>query len=405
MTDLTATVLQLARLVAHPTISSDSNLALINEVADHLGAHGARIEILPDPTGQKANLWATFGPDAPGGLVLSAHSDVVPVEGQHWHTDPFELTEVPQGLAARGACDMKGFLACVLAKAPQIAAAAHHRPVHIALTHDEEVGCHGAEALCAHLVARGAAPALCIVGEPTLMQVIDGHKGCFEYHTRFTGLAGHGSAPDQGVNAIVFAVRYAAKLMDLAAAFKADPPPGSRFDPPWTTINIGLLNGGFAPNVIPEEADLGWDMRPVRPGDGAFVKETMAAFVRDELLPEMRRIHPGADIVLEVEGEVRGLDPQEPNPARARAMALTGANGAGTVAFGTEAGLFQSLGCATVVCGPGSIDQAHKADEWIAADELSKCLAFLDGLTARLSSGKLPDTWVENSPDPDHLTA
>jgi acetylornithine deacetylase len=390
MTDLTATVLHLARLVAHPTISSEPNLALIDEVAGHLADHGARIEILPDPTGQKANLWASFGPDAPGGLVLSAHSDVVPVEGQHWHTDPFVLTEVPDGLAARGACDMKGFLACLLAKAPEIAAAARHRPVHIALTHDEEVGCHGARALCAHLAARGAAPALCIVGEPTLMQVIDGHKGCFEYHTRFTGLAGHGSAPDLGVNAIAFAVRYAAKLMELAAAFRAAPPPGSRFDPPWTTINLGRLNGGFAPNVIPEEADLGWEMRPVRPGDAEFVKDTLAAFVEGELLPEMRRVHPGAGIVLDVEGEVCGLDPQEPNPARTLAMELTGANGAGTVAFGTEAGLFQSIGCATVVCGPGSIDQAHKADEWIAVDQLTACLSFLDRLNTRLASGRVP---------------
>ncbi len=388
MTDLTSALAHLERLVAHPTVSSDPNRVLIDEMAETLDHAGARLDILPDPTGQKANLWATFGPDVPGGVILSGHSDVVPVAGQDWHTDPFALTEVEGGrLAGRGTCDMKGFLACVLAMAPQLAAASRHRPIHIAVTHDEEVGCLGAQALCAALAERGAAPGLAIVGEPTLMQVIDGHKGCFEYHTRFTGLAGHGSAPDRGVNALAYATRYATALLELAAGFKADPPAESRFDPPWTTINLGQLAAGFAPNVIPEEAELGWEMRPVRPGDAALVKETLERLVRDELLPEMQRVHPGAGIVLDIIGEVPGLDPQEPNPARDLVFELTGANGAGTVAFGTEAGLFQALGCATVVCGPGSIEQAHKPDEWIALDQMAACLGFLDRLSARHASG------------------
>ncbi|SLN72611.1 acetylornithine deacetylase [Roseisalinus antarcticus] len=385
MTGLTETIAHLGRLVAYPTVSTDSNLALITDTAERLEALGAKVEILHDTTWSKANLWATFGPDVPGGIVLSGHTDVVPVDGQHWSSDPFLLTETDNGLAARGACDMKGFIAACMAMAPRFAERATQRPVHFAFTYDEEVGCIGGQALVDALRTRGAQPAMAIIGEPTSMQVIEGHKGCCEYSVRFTGLAGHGSSPDCGVNAVDYAVRYVTRLHALAEDLKGRTPRGSRFEPPWTTINVGRLNGGQAHNVIPSEADLSWEMRPVQPSDTDFVREAIESYASGTLLPAMRAVHPEAAIETEVIGDVRGLEPMEPNAARDLVAELTGANGAGTVPFGTEAGLFQSMGLSAVVCGPGSIDQAHKPDEWIAKDQLQACLAFLDRLSTRLS--------------------
>ena len=382
MTLLDQTIDHLGRLVAYPTVSSDSNLAMIHDLAERLEGIGARVEVMADDSGAKANLWATLGPDEPGGVVLSGHTDVVPTLGQVWQSDPFVLTEVPEGLAARGACDMKGFIACCLSMAPRLLAAATERPVHFAFTYDEETGCFGGQALMEALRARGLRPGLAIIGEPTSMQVIDGHKGCCEYTARIRGKAGHGSAPGAGVNAVGYAVRYAARLQALEEDLRARMPEGSPFDPPWSTINIGRLSGGQAHNVIPEEAEIDWEMRPVQWDDALYVKARMAAYVGETLLPAMRAVHPGADIETVVVGEVPGLEPRAENPARDVALRLTGGNRPGTVAFGTEAGLYQELGIPTVVCGPGSITQAHTAGEWIARDQIEACLAFLGGLCA-----------------------
>ena len=375
----------LAELIAFPTVSSDSNLALIQHLADRLEAAGARTEVHLDPTGAKANLFATIGPETDGGIVLSGHSDVVPVTDQDWTTDPFELVERDGRLYGRGTCDMKGFIAATVAMAPRYAALGPKRPIHFAFTYDEEVGCLGAQDLARTLADKGIRPSVAIIGEPTSMRVIEGHKGCYEYTTHFTGLEGHGSGPDRGVNAVEYAVRYVARLLELKEALKGRAPGDNRFDPPWTTISTGVLQGGHARNVIPGKARLEWEMRPVQPSDADFVKNDLAQFCAHTLLPAMRAVSPDADIVTETVGEVDGLVPADANEAKAIVMELTGANGAGLVPFGTEAGIFQALGMSAVICGPGSIDQAHKPDEYLAIDQLAECLGMLERLGGKLA--------------------
>jgi len=376
----------LADLIAFPTVSADSNLELIAYAADRLGDLGARTSVMTDPSGHKANLFATLGPEGDGGIVLSGHSDVVPVEDQDWSSDPFTLREADGLLYGRGACDMKGFIAAALAVAPRYAALDLARPVHFCFTYDEEVGCLGARQLVDDLKRLKIRPAVAIVGEPTEMRIIEGHKGCCEYTTTFTGLEGHGSNPDAGVNAVEYAVRYVSRLMELAEALKSRAPADSRFEPPWTTLQIGSLSGGVAHNVIPGHASVEWEMRPVVEADRLFVRAQIEAYAAEVLLPAMRAVAPQAAISTEVIGEVSGLEPADDNEARRIVAELTGANGADVVAFGTEAGLFQGLGMSAVVCGPGSIAQAHKPDEYVSLDQLQSCLDMLTGLERRLTA-------------------
>lgn len=370
----------LAELVAFPSVSSQPNDAISAFCAERLADAGAEVEWMPDATGDKVNLWARIGPDGPGGLILSAHTDVVPVDGQDWSADPFALTERDGRLHARGACDMKGFVACVLTAAHDLAAARLPVPVWVALTHDEEVGCIGAGRLVAALAARGVSPAMAWIGEPTGMGVVEAHKGCCEYTVTFTGRAGHGSTPERGANAVLAAHAYVAELMDLAAALRDLAPTANPFDPPFATVNVGRLAGGFAHNVIPDHAELQWDLRPLRDQDRLFVRAGIDRFVAEILLPGMRARAPEADIATAVIGEVAPLLPTPDNALRDLLGGL-GCPAAPAVAFGTEAGLFQSLGADTVVCGPGHIAQAHTPDEYIETAQLARCLAVL---------GKLP---------------
>ncbi|MFW8595149.1 acetylornithine deacetylase [Cribrihabitans neustonicus] len=385
MTLLEETKTLLGELIAFPTVSTDSNLGLIRHLAEKLGAAGAKVEIGQDATGAKANLFATIGPVRDGGIVLSGHTDVVPVTDQDWTTDPFVMAERDGRLYGRGACDMKGFIAAAVAMAPRFAAARPQRPLHFAFTYDEETGCLGAQALAAELKRKGLKPAVAIIGEPTSMQIIEGHKGCCEYTTRFTGLEGHGSAPERGVNAVEYAARYVVKLLELKEALKVRAPEKSRFDPPWTTINTGSLNGGTVHNVIPGKARVEWEMRPVQASDSGFVKDRLDGYCAAELLPAMQAVHPSASIETEVIGEVAGLEPMAESEARGLMAELTGANAADVVPFGTEAGIFQELGISTVVCGPGSIAQAHKPDEYISISQLEQCLAMLERLVPKLT--------------------
>lgn len=374
----------LGRLIAFPTVSADSNLGMIDYLADRLSDAGARVEVHRDATGAKANLFATIGPEVDGGILLSGHSDVVPVADQDWSSDPFAMVERDGRLYGRGTCDMKGFIAAAVTMAPLYARTARSRPIHFAFTHDEEIGCLGAQGLAQILRDRAVRPSVAIIGEPTMMRVIEGHKGCFEYSVHFTGMEGHGSAPDRGVNAVEYAVRYVARLLELRERLKTLAPADSRFDPPWTTINTGALLGGVAHNVIPGKARIDWEMRPVQRGDADLVKADLHDYCTHHLLPAMRRVCPDADIITEVIGEVDGLQPADANEARDIVMELTGANGAGLVPFGTEAGIFQAIGMSAVICGPGSIDQAHKPDEYLSVDQLSQCLAMLERLGAKL---------------------
>lgn len=381
-----ATLEILSDLIGFPTVSADSNLALIDYAAEYLARLGASVQTFRAPDGTKANLFATIGPEVDGGIVLSGHSDVVPVTDQAWSSDPFGL-RVAEGKAyGRGTCDMKGFIAAVLATAPHYAKKDLRRPVHFAFTYDEEVGCLGAQALMHELALLPFKPSVCIIGEPTEMRIIEGHKGCCEYTVTFSGLEGHGSQPDHGVNAVEYAVRYVTRLMELRETLKGRAPEGSRFDPPWTTVQVGRLSGGVAHNVIPGLAQLDWEMRPVRNSDADFLKREIAAYVNDDLLPAMRAVSKDADISTEIIGEVDGLEPVPESEALKIVAELTGANGADLVAFGTEAGLFQKLGISTVVCGPGSIEQAHKPDEFIALDQIDQCLVMLDKITAKLTA-------------------
>ncbi|MDU8911705.1 acetylornithine deacetylase [Aestuariicoccus sp. MJ-SS9] len=386
MTLLPRTEEILGDLIAFPTVSRDPNLAMISHMAGLLESHGARVEVFHDDTGHKANLFATMGPETRGGIVLSGHSDVVPVEDQDWSSDPFALAERDNALFGRGTCDMKGFIAASLALAETVDPKSLRKPLHFCFTHDEETGCLGAQALVPELQKRGYAPAMAIVGEPTEMRVIEGHKGCCEYTARFTGLEGHGSNPDAGVNAVTYAVRYVTRLMELAEALRHRAPPDSRFDPPWTSINIGRLAGGVAHNVIPGRAEVDWEMRPVQNADADFVKAELARYIDTELLPAMRHVYPAADISTEVIGEVVGLEPMPKNRAKELIAGLTGRNSADVVPFGTEAGLFQQIGMSVVVCGPGSIAQAHKPDEFVTRDQLAQCLGLLQGIARSVAA-------------------
>jgi acetylornithine deacetylase len=376
----------LGDLIAFPTVSSASNLDLIAYASDLLGDAGASVSVNRDATGAKANLFATLGPAGDGGIVLSGHTDVVPVEGQDWTSDPFRMVERDGRLYGRGACDMKGFIAACLAMAPRYAALDLKRPLHFAFTYDEEIGCFGAQALVGEIARAGIRPAVALVGEPTGMRVIEGHKGCYEYTTEFTGLEGHGSQPDRGVNAVEYAARYINRLLDLGEALKPRAPAGSRFDPPWSTLQVGCIHGGAARNIIAGHCSVEWEMRPVQQSDADFVRDGIARHVDTVLRPAMRAVSPDADIVTLTVGEVEGLQVVPESEARAIVCELTGQSGADVVAFGTEAGLFQAAGMSAVICGPGSISQAHKPDEFVALDQLAACMNMLEKLGAKLTA-------------------
>lgn len=373
----------LTDLIGFPTVSADSNLDLIGYAGEILEGLGARAELTYDADGNKANLFATLGPDSDGGFILSGHTDVVPVEGQPWTVDPFRATIGNGNVYGRGSCDMKAFIACALAMAPRFREADLVRPVHFAFSFDEEVGCLGAPLMLEQLSRRGIRPSVCIIGEPTGMGVIEGHKGCYEYHTVFTGLEGHCSVPERGVNAVEYAVRFISRLMEIAEELKTRAPAGSPFDPPWSTIQTGRIAGGIARNVIARHCEIDWEMRPVNRDDARYALERINRYASEELLPRMRRVCPDADLVTHVIGEVGGLEPVSESEAIRIARELTG-NDTAVVSFGTEAGLFQEMDISTVVCGPGSINQAHKPDEFVSFDQLQRCLDMLDGLVPRL---------------------
>jgi acetylornithine deacetylase len=384
--DLEAATEALGALIAFPSVSSDSNLDLIAWAQTRLDALGARTQMTLDREGRKANLFATIGPMIDGGVVLSGHTDVVPADGGQWASDPFAMRAAEGRLYGRGACDMKGFIACALAMAPRFAAAALARPLHIALSYDEETGCLGAPVMLEALGRSGPMPSICIVGEPTEMRVIEGHKAVHEYTTRFSGLEGHGSQPGLGVNAVEYAARFVVELLDIKDALRARAPANGVFDPPWSTLNVGRIEGGVAHNVIAGRAQVDWEYRPVSPEDAAYVKARVEAHLHGHLAPRMRAVHPGAHVTTQTIGEVVGLSPMSNGEAATLAEALTGTKGRGTVSFGTEAGLFQAHGIATVVCGPGSIAQAHKPDEFVTLDQMARCLEMIDRLLPRLSA-------------------
>jgi len=369
-------------LISFKTISGEDNSSLIDycdNILKNLGASSFRTY---DKDKKRVNLFATLKTKKTNEktpIILSGHTDVVPVS-KSWSTDPFKATVKDDKLYGRGACDMKGFIACLLAYAPVYSKSDLDRDIHFSFTFDEETACQGAPILIEELKKKGIKNGICIVGEPTNMKIIDAHKGCYEYTTHFEGLAGHGSAPDKGVSAVEYAVKFVNKLLELREILKKRAPKKSTFDPPYTTLQIGGISGGIARNVIADRCRVDWELRPVVKEDGIFINSEIDKFVNEKLLPDMKKIYPKSSIKKEVIGEIIGFERDEKSEACSLISSITGDNSREAVSFGTEAGLFQEIGISTVVCGPGSIEQAHKVDEFIKLNELKKCLKLLDGI-------------------------
>jgi acetylornithine deacetylase len=376
--------LELARrLIAFDTTSRGSNLALIDFAQEMLEGAGARCRRSFNRDGSKANLFATFGPDGDGGYVLSGHTDVVPVDGQAWSSDPFAAEVRGDRLYGRGACDMKGFVATALAVVPEIASARLARPIHFAFSYDEEVGCAGVPGLLADLADAQIRPALAIIGEPTDMKVVGAHKSGTGVRTRCTGLEGHSSAPHKGASAVMMAGEFIAALSRIGAELHADS--DARFDPPFSTTQANVVSGGTALNILAREANVTWECRTL-PGRDPMVVVARAKELAEAIVAKYRAGAPDAAIETRVLTSYPGLALDADSPAVALARELSGANAVETVAYGTEAGLFQKAGIPAVVCGPGSIDQAHKPDEFVALSQLVACENFLRKVIARASA-------------------
>ncbi len=375
----------LGRLVGFATVSQDSNLALIEFVRDYLARWAVASRLTFNAERTKANLFATIG-TGPGGIVLSGHTDVVPVADQAWSSDPFVMVERGGRLYGRGTADMKGFIATALALVPEFAARALAEPIHLALSYDEEVGCLGAPHLLADLRDAGIAPRLAIIGEPTSMRVINAHKGICFNRAEITGVPGHSSEPRRGVNAITAASSLIEFIENEARAAEVRARADGDFEPPYTTYNVGKIAGGAAMNIIAASAELDWEFRNVPWDDGDVLRARVERFVADELRVRLKARDPRADAVNRCIADVPGLVPDPDSPALRLALRLTGQNRGGTVPFSTEAGLFQRAGIATVICGPGSIDDAHRADEFIEPSQLAACAALL----RRVADGAAP---------------
>ncbi|RUA24804.1 MAG: acetylornithine deacetylase [Actinobacteria bacterium] len=363
-------------LIAFETVALTPNLDLVGYCSERLGAVGADIRLTHSGDGTRANLFATIGPSGDGGIVLSGHTDVVPVDAGDWSTPPFEAYHRDGRVYGRGSADMKGFIACVLALAPRFAALSLGRPLHVALTFDEEDGFHGAPILLDDLVCNGPRPSAAIIGEPTGMEVVAAHKGCYEYTTTVTGRSGHSSEPGRAVNAVQYATRFITGLMELGAEMADRAPASSPYEPAPTTMSVGTITGGQARCVVADRCSLEWEMRPVQRTDADHVR-TRLAELEGRLTQEMRLVHPGASIRTEVVCEVDGLEFDDASPALGLMRSLLGDTPAGVVSYGTEAGLFQAAGIPAVVWGPGHIGQAHRPDEYVEVDDLGACLAVL----------------------------
>lgn len=373
----------LADLVAFDTTSARSNIPLIAYIEAYLGAHGVASQRVMSACGDKANLFASLGPATGGGIALSGHTDVVPADPAAWSYDPFRLTRVGNRVYGRGTTDMKGFVAATLAMVPEFAARPLAKPLHLAFTYDEEVGCLGVRPLIAAMGERLPRPDIVLVGEPSRMQVVDAHKAVSGYETVITGRAGHSSMPHLGVNAI-FA---AADIIQALRGFERELAVGHRdprFDPDRTTIHVGEIAGGLKLNIIPAEARVSWQIRALPGLDAGFVPGRLAAFAEETLLPGMRAIAPEAAIVTRALSAIPALAAPAGSKAVSLALALAARNETFAVSYGTEAGLYQAGGSDAVIIGPGDIAQAHTVDEFVEVSELVACLAFLERLANQL---------------------
>ena len=377
----------LADLVKFQTVSGASNLELIKYCEKKLDESGATSFKTFNESGSQANLFSTIsGKESSnsGGVILSGHTDVVPAVPNEWTSDPYIAKEKDNKVYGRGTCDMKGFIACTLAVAPLFASKKLKSPIHFSYTFDEETGCLGAPLVLADLKKRNINFSACIIGEPTSMKTITAHKGYNEYITHFAGLSGHSSNPESGVSAIEYAIRYSNKLMELRDELKKRNSTQTSFSPSYSTLQIGKISGGIGANVIADQCSLEWEVRPINKKDGDFISKNIDSFAKNILLPEMKKNNPKGNIKKEIIGEVVGFDKEETSEAANLVCNLTGDNAKDTVSFGTEAGLFQNSGISTVICGPGSIEQAHTVDEYITFDQLKKCLKTLISLQEKM---------------------
>lgn len=367
----------LADLIAFDTTSHRSNLELIHYIRDYLAEFGVEAKVLMAKDQPKANMVATIGPNVAGGVVLSGHTDVVPVEGQDWTFPAFELSEQNGKLFGRGTADMKGFIAVALAHVPEFVSAKLSKPIHLAFSFDEEVGCTGVQEMLPFLEGHIAAPRLVVIGEPTSMQVATAHKGQYVAKTRIVGKEAHSSRPDDGLNAVVVAAELIQFIDAMAAETRAEGPFDESFSPPHTTFNIGPISGGSAFNIISNKCEFDWEFRFLPTEDGMAKMRFYEKHLDEVILPAMRAKHPECDISNEVWAYLPPLKAEPGSDGESFAMKLAQKNDATVVAFGTEAGHFQGLDFPTVVCGPGDIAQAHKPDEFIQVSELEACSRFM----------------------------
>jgi acetylornithine deacetylase len=376
--EIVSSVEMLRRLVAFDTTSRNSNLALIKYVQEYLAGHGVASKLVPNEDASKANLFATVGPNVKDGVVLSGHTDVVPVDGQPWVTDPWTLTLKDGKYHARGTCDMKAFYAIGLAMLPQFLKAPLKKPIHFALSYDEEIGCFGAHSLAAAMAAEVPRPRVVIIGEPTMMTVVHAHKGTQVYITKFTGFEAHSSMTHLGVSAIHFAGEFIHYLNQVQEELEAKAPRDSEFMPAAATFNVGTIVGGTAGNILARECEVLWGYRelPTRPIEE--LGERAKKWLAEELLPKMKAKHPAATIETELRSSTPAFSPEGNDEAKTLAGSWSGSNTVGSVVYATEAGIFRkTLGVPTVVCGPGDIAQAHQPNEFLLASQIDACEDFM----------------------------
>ena len=367
----------LEQLVAFNTTSRESNLALIEFVGRYLTGLGVDYELIHNAEGSKANLYARLGPPGHGGVMLSGHSDVVPVDGQNWSVPPFALTERDGKLYGRGTADMKGFIACILAAIPHFLAQPLAQPLHLAISYDEEVGCLGVRTLLDALSHRADKPAICLIGEPTELQPVLGHKGKLGVRCEVQGAACHSAYAPQGVNAIEYAAKLIHHLTLIGQRLAAPEHHDARFDPPFTTVQTGLIQGGRALNIVPADCTFDFEVRTLPQDDAQQVARELESYAQRELLPTMRAVNRDAAIRFYPISSYPGLYTAAQSAAARLVAHLTGSEKFSTVAFGTEGGLFHQSGIPSVICGPGSMAQGHKPDEFITIEQLNACDALL----------------------------
>jgi acetylornithine deacetylase len=376
----------LERLAAFDTESDKSNLPLIDFVEEYLRGQDIPVLRAPNAAGDKAALLATVGPMVEGGIVLSGHTDVVPVEGQKWTSDPFRLRSADGRLYARGSCDMKGFDAIALAMIPRFKKAGLRRPIQILLSYDEETSCEGSLDFIRRFGKDVPRPGAVIVGEPTMMEVADAHKSIATFRTIVTGHEAHSSKPALGANAVACACDIVAEIYRQALAYEAPDRLNPRFDPPYSTLHVGTIHGGTARNILARECMFHWEFRGLPGASSMAPLRLIQSYIDETALPRLTRFVSGPKVETIVEVDVPGLEAEPGSQAETLALKLTRSNRTNAVSYATEAGQFQRAGLPTVVCGPGSIDQAHKPDEFLEVSQIEACISFMERLAAEIAS-------------------